>query len=295
MSAAAKISFIVPAAGKGLRMAANVPKQYLRLAGQPVLQHTLERLLACKPDKLVLVVAKDDIAWQKIPCTERCIIAEGGASRAESVLNGLQHLDDAVDNWVLVHDSVRPCVRAADIQRLISSVVASSSQGFSAGGLLGTAITDTLKHIQLHESELHESELHESDFGDSDQVAKTSGAAASNAAAPSTVVAKTLPREAYWLAQTPQMFSTRLLRQALNETKRRAITITDEASAIEQLGHQPLMVAGNPDNLKITTQPDMLLAGFYLQQQQLELAFEGQFTPANGIQTMISKSLGDSD
>jgi 2-C-methyl-D-erythritol 4-phosphate cytidylyltransferase len=135
------VSFIVPAAGSGARMGAAVSKQYLPLFGQPLLAHTLQRLLALRPRQVVLVVAPDDSHWHVIKGVERCTVVVGGATRAASVLAGLGSVVDP--GWVMVHDAARPCVRAVDIMRLYNAV-----SNTATGGLLGVQVTDTVKSVR---------------------------------------------------------------------------------------------------------------------------------------------------
>jgi 2-C-methyl-D-erythritol 4-phosphate cytidylyltransferase len=136
---------VIPAAGRGRRFGGDVPKQYLRLADKPLLLHTLERL-AVHPRiaGLVLVVAADDASWVQglVEVLGKPLLrATGGAERADSVLAGLQALPASVapGDAVLVHDAARPCVRAADISRLIDLAVP------AGGGLLAAPLRDTLK------------------------------------------------------------------------------------------------------------------------------------------------------
>ena len=113
---------VVPAAGGGARMGAAVPKQYLDLAGRPLAEHTLRALLGVTGiSEIVVALAQDDAHWQTLAPALRARVRtiEGGARRAQSVLNALESLAGAAeDDWVLVHDMARPCVRAADIERL---------------------------------------------------------------------------------------------------------------------------------------------------------------------------------
>ena len=174
----------------------------------------------------MLVVAKEDTAWQQIAVTEKCHVVPGGATRAESVLNGLKAIEASADDWVMVHDGVRPCIRSKEVRHLYDELKLSE-----IGGLLGIPVVDTLK---------------KTDAGYS--------------------VTSTIPRGNYWLAQTPQMFRYGLLCDALFRAIKQGSEITDEASAVEHLGYNPIMVKGRKDNIKITTREDLILAGMYLQQ-----------------------------
>lgn len=136
---------VVPAAGRGRRFGGDVPKQYLRLGDKPLLLHTLERLAAHpRIAGLMLVVAAGDASWAQglVEVLGKPLLrATGGAERADSVLAGLRALPSSVaaDDAVLVHDAARPCVRAADITRLIDEAVP------AGGGLLAAPLRDTLK------------------------------------------------------------------------------------------------------------------------------------------------------
>lgn len=224
-----KIWGIVPAAGVGERMAADVPKQYLLLDGKPVLQHVIEKLIHhSQIEKIVVALHPDDQHWQTLPIANnpKLIIVQGGAVRAESVHNALQALKIIAhaDDWVLVHDAVRPCIQTESIDSLIDNIME-----HPVGGLLGVSICDTLKHVD-----------------DNNQVKKT------------------LPREQVWQAQTPQMFRFSLLEEALEKAQVAGYAVTDEASAVEQLGHAPLMVTGDSRNIKVTFPGDIHIAEQFL-------------------------------
>ncbi len=225
---------IVPAAGSGSRMAAALPKQYLRLGDRTVLEHTLDTLLAIETiSGVLLVVAPDDNAWQSIlpRYTGKPLdVVNGGAERCNSVLNGLDALAGkaAASDWVLVHDAARPCVRRDDIRTLMDSMDAGSD-----GGLLGVQVADTMKRV----------------------------------AADGRVIA-TVDRGGLWHALTPQMFRLEALRAALRKAIAANSLVTDEASAMELAGYRPLMVQGHRDNIKITLPADLALAAFYLQAGQ---------------------------
>lgn len=224
---------IIPAAGVGRRMGGDVPKQYLQLAGRPVIEHTIERiLLHPRIDGVYVALGEQDGWW---PDTEFArhpdlVRVAGGAERCHSVLNALDALAQRArpDDWVLVHDAARPCVRRADITRLVDAVL-----DHPVGGLLGMPVRDTMKRTD----------------------------------AAGTIVA-TVEREHLWHAFTPQMFRVGMLREALAGALAAGVLVTDEASAMEWAGHRPLMVAGAADNLKITRPDDLALAEFHLRAQQ---------------------------
>jgi 2-C-methyl-D-erythritol 4-phosphate cytidylyltransferase len=136
---------VVPAAGRGVRAGGDLPKQYQLLAGRPLIEHTLERLAAHpRIVGLLVTLAATDRHWPGIavPGGKPVITAVGGAERSDSVLAGIDALPASVaaDDFVLVHDAARPCVRLADIGRLVGQVDGTD------GGLLGAPLRDTLKH-----------------------------------------------------------------------------------------------------------------------------------------------------
>lgn len=219
---------VVPAAGRGSRFGADVPKQYVSVAGKPLLRWTLERLAAHpRIAGLIVVLSADDSLWPDLRglAGKPVFTAVGGGERADSVLAGLHALgkDIAADAFVLVHDAARPCVRDADITRLIE-------RGVAAGGaLLGAPLRDTLKRAD------------EAGF-----------------------VAATEPREARWRALTPQLFRRDELVAALDKARADGVTVTDEAMAMERCGHRPLLVEGSDDNIKVTTPADLAWVRFLL-------------------------------
>lgn len=222
---------VVPAAGRGTRVGGDIPKQYLPIAGKPLLLHTLERL-ATHPRivGLMVVLAEGDIHWPGLSGVEGkpVLTAVGGGERADSVSAGLRALRKHVaeDDLVLVHDAARPCVLIEDISRLIE--VAS----FIDGGLLATPVRDTLKRADADAR-----------------------------------VVETKPRGAYWRALTPQMFRYGELLAALGAASAAGIVVTDEAMAMERTGHHPRLIEGAPSNIKVTAPEDFALAEFILSRQ----------------------------
>lgn len=221
---------VIPAAGAGMRVGADRPKQYLAIGSKPVIEHTLATLLAIPYlAKIVVVLDQNDSYW---PSTQyanhpHIITAEGGKERVDSVHRGVKRLLSlgcAAHDWILVHDAARPCLRAADIQKLVNAL-----QGHPVGGLLGYRTRDTMKMVNAQQQ-----------------------------------VAQTIARQQVWHALTPQMFRAQLLLEALVAAVNNTVPITDEASAIELSGYQPMMVEGRSDNIKITTAEDLQLAEFYL-------------------------------
>jgi 2-C-methyl-D-erythritol 4-phosphate cytidylyltransferase len=227
---------IVPAAGVGRRMGGAVPKQYLELNSRRVIDHTIERMLMYPTvDGLYLALGEEDGWWGDTEFSGHpgLVRVVGGSERCHSVFNALEALAARAerDDWVLVHDAARPCVRRSDIDRLIGLV-----GGDEVGGLLGLPVRDTMKRT---------------DAGDR--------------------VLDTVERNHLWHAFTPQMFRFGVLQDALGGALAAGVLVTDEASAIEWAGHRPVMVEGHADNLKITRPEDLRLAAYYLEQQSLEV------------------------
>jgi len=214
-------------------MRSEIPKQYLPLNGHSVLEHSLQRVsLHPAITEIIVVVAEDDPFWkkQRFEVVARPIrTVTGGKERSDSVLNGLRSLvHRASDNdWVLVHDAARPCVRVSDIQQLINRCHTDP-----VGGLLAMPVRDTMK------------------------LADTGGR-----------VQKTVERNQLWHALTPQLFRFGVLRDALEQAQQRHLAVTDEAMAIELAGLQPRLIEGHGDNIKITRPEDLTLAAFYLHEQ----------------------------
>lgn len=222
---------VVPAAGKGLRVGGDLPKQYLPLAGRTVMQCTLDRLSLLSTEAIIVPVAADDTRAAALAYREPSLLrfVAGGAERADSVLAGLEAIaaQAADDDWVLVHDVARPCVRLADIESLLAALVQ-----HPVGGLLANRVRDTMKR------------------GRGDEVAET------------------VPRDDLWHALTPQVFRFGLLRRALLTARAQGRTVTDEAQAVELLGEHPLLVEGARDNLKITWPEDLRMAEAFLSLQE---------------------------
>ncbi len=218
---------LVPAAGVGSRSGADRPKQYVPLAGQAMMAHTLAALAAVPRIEATLVVLSpdDDQFEQAVPgfTGPRAWVARcGGDTRAQTVANGLQVLREqgvAPHDWVLVHDAARCLLQPAWVDQLIDAC-----QDDEVGGLLALPVADTLKE-----------------------------------ATPTTPprVASTVDRRGKWAAQTPQMFRLGLLAPALAAG---TDGVTDEASAVEALGHQPLLVEASMENFKVTWPADFALA-----------------------------------
>ncbi|GHE21519.1 2-C-methyl-D-erythritol 4-phosphate cytidylyltransferase [Halomonas urumqiensis] len=226
---------VVPAAGQGRRMGAERPKQYLPLAGDPVLSLTLARLHQAFPDaRLCLCLDDDDRyfqpAWVPFGDWRR---TSGGLERVDTVIKALDAIacEAHVEDLVLVHDVARPCVTVADLHALRAALGEEP-----VGGLLAAPVADTMKR----------------DDGQG-------------------YVHATEPRAGLWHAMTPQGFRYGVLCRALVDARKRGIEVTDEASAVEALGLAPRLVPGRRDNLKITHPEDLALAESILAAQARHL------------------------
>lgn len=226
---------VIPAAGTGSRFGADQPKQYLPLHGEPLIRHTLRALLSdARIGRVVVVLAPDDAYWDDAFLPEGAVsrmslVRLGGATRADSVINGINALKEYVDvnseDWVLVHDAARPCLSPSHLAMLIDTL-----QDDPVGGLLAIPVADTLKRADAADR-----------------------------------VEMTVDRRQLWQAQTPQMFRLGLLQAALSTGD--LAGVTDEASAIEKLGHRPSLVPGSLSNLKVTYPEDLALAEMILAAQ----------------------------
>ena len=211
---------LIPCAGNGSRAGTAGPKQYERVAGQPMIWHTLSAFAAVQRiARTLVVVAPGDGFFERNPTTSALVVQCGGPTRAASVANGLRELRRAGavdDDWVLVHDAARCLVTPELIDRLIDTC-----SDDEVGGLLAYPLADTLK------------------VGQEGRVAGTLG------------------REDKWLAQTPQMFRLGMLRQALEGAGEKT---TDESSAIEAMGLKPRLVTAGAQNFKVTYPEDFAMA-----------------------------------
>lgn len=203
-------------------MGVDIPKQYLRLGSRTLLEHSVRALMSDpRVERVLIVVAPADrhAAAVSFPSGVR-LAPVGGASRAESVRNGLRALEDEVetDDRVLVHDAARPCLAARDLSALIDAVGMQD-----AGGLLAEPLSDTLKRVD------------------------------------GPAVIETVERTGLWRAQTPQLFPFGILQRALEQC-RDLHAVTDESSVVERSGLRPRVVGATGSNLKITTPADWPLA-----------------------------------
>jgi 2-C-methyl-D-erythritol 4-phosphate cytidylyltransferase len=218
---------LIPAAGSGTRLSGLAPKQYLPLAGRPMLWHAVRAVCVPPVESVFVVLAPSDSAfathdWSAFAGKLEPLYC-GGETRRDSVYNGLVAAMAAVEanDWMLVHDAARPCLPRKDFDTLLRE-----TQNDEVGGILALPIADTVKKAAKDESGAQR-------------------------------VAATEDRSVLWLAQTPQIFRAGLLAQALQRARGAP---TDEAAAVEQLGLRPRLIAGSRENLKVTWPEDIALA-----------------------------------
>jgi len=220
-----QIIAIVPAAGIGSRMGAEVPKQYLALNEQSILGHTLDCLLS-HPEITSVIIALNpqDKYFSALPQAThpKLLTVIGGNERADSVLAALRYA--AEDSWVLVHDAARPCLSHLDIDKLIAATTV-----FPQGAILGSPVRDTMKRSK-----------------DNDEICST------------------VNRDKLWHALTPQYFPVKALKDNLEAALAAGALITDEASAMEWAGIMPGIISGRADNIKVTHPDDLQLASLFL-------------------------------
>jgi 2-C-methyl-D-erythritol 4-phosphate cytidylyltransferase len=214
-----------------------VPKQYLPVLGQPMIRLSVSTFLAHPLIDAVYVVASPDDTRvvEALPAHPKLrILACGGRSRQDSVLNGLSAMEEEPDNtWVLVHDAARPGLTSGMLDRLMAVCM-----DHPVGGLLAMPVSDTLKRAR------------EEDIRDGSQT---------------PLITATVPRKGLWAAQTPQMFRRGDLTRALQHASRQLVEVTDEASAMEASGLQPCMVMGSLRNWKVTFATDLKMVETLMQ------------------------------
>jgi len=218
---------LIPAAGAGSRVRAETPKQFLPLAGKPMLWHAVNALCAAPVENVFVVLAPGDKHFTQCDWSAFAGRLEplycGGETRRDTVYNGMVAAMAAVDadDWVLVHDAARPCLPRQDLANLIRE-----TGDDRIGGILALPVAETVKRAGKDESGAQR-------------------------------VAATEDRSQLWLAQTPQMFRCGLLMEALKLARP---TVTDEAAAVEQMGLRPRLVTGSRENIKVTFAEDLRIA-----------------------------------
>lgn len=226
MSTTQTIAAVVPAAGIGRRMqTVGVPKQYLQLHGLTVLEHSLRALTTDhRIGEVIVAIASDDRWFDDLAlrAVNNVVITpvQGGASRAASVLAGVQAAQRKGYGWVAVHDAARPCLTAAEL-----TAVLDAGLSHQAGALLALPCSDTMKRADAEQRAI-----------------------------------ANVDRAQLWHALTPQVFATELLLQALLQQGVDDPNLTDEAAAMQALGFTPQLVMGQRSNLKITQPGDEFIA-----------------------------------
>jgi 2-C-methyl-D-erythritol 4-phosphate cytidylyltransferase len=233
-----RIAAILPAAGLGTRMGADTPKQFLELAGTPIVIHTVRRIASCPLITDIILATRADVvasleaSLRAERFSQKVQVIRGGDSRQESVVLALEHVP-ADAEIVLVHDAVRPFVTVEQIARVIEEARRCSA------AILGIPAMDTVKEVK-------------------------------RASLPEDValIIGTIPRERVVLAQTPQAFAAKLLHEAFARALADGVNASDEAGLVERLGHDVHVVLGSERNIKITKPADMDLAKFYLERER---------------------------
>ena len=225
---------VVPAAGRGTRFGSPLPKQYLQVAGQPLIAHTLTALFAHPlVEGAMVAISANDADWPGWTsfAGKPVLTCVGGATRAQSVLAALETLPATVraDDFVLVHDAARPNLRSEDLQQLVER-----GRADPVGAILAAPVRDTLKRA-----------------GDDGGIDGTE------------------PRQHLWRALTPQLFRRFQLTRALQEAAKSGVEATDESMAMELQGLRPLLIEGSEDNFKVTTPADLARFEFILSRRGL--------------------------
>ena len=229
MSGAPETTAVIAAAGSGERLGAGGPKAFVPLAGRPILEWSLDAFRSAESIAgIVVAVPPGSAAELTASASAGVTVLDGGASRSESVWAGLAAVKT---EFVAVHDAARPLVTAELIDEIVSRL---AERPDVAGVLAATPITDTVKRATDRFSQ--------------------EGA----------TVAETVDREHLWAAQTPQVFRTRTLREALSGDPRSLASATDDAMLVEQAGGRILIHPAGPENLKVTTPLDLRVAEMLL-------------------------------
>lgn len=231
---------VIPAAGVGSRMESDIPKQYIKLQGKTILEHTVSRFTSFpQVAGILVVIGESDVYWPELEesifeeCQRQDIlfsVTHGGKDRSDTVFNGLTFLLNNIkimpNQWVMVHDAARPCVRRSDLLNLLAKRIDIDD---GSGALLAVPVRDTLKLSNKDKK-----------------------------------VIDTPSREDLWQAQTPQLFRLASLLDALDKARRAHLVITDEASVVEYSNKTVHLVQGSSDNIKLTTPSDLAMIDFLL-------------------------------
>lgn len=230
----AEIIVIIPAAGIGKRMQVNFPKQYIKIMGKTIIEHTISIFLKNpRISKILVSLNKNDNIFYQLKIQNNSTVQTviGGFCRAYSVLFALNYLINNLNlnpnSWVLIHDAVRPCLPQSDLNNIIQFI---DSRKFLCGGLLAIPIQDTIKCAFFKNK---------------------------------VSVNYTIDRNMLWRALTPQFFPLGLIRNCLIHTLSKKLLITDDSSALEYCGYYPELLKGDIKNLKITYPEDLFFVEFY--------------------------------
>lgn len=221
-----QIGVIIPAAGLGRRMGSDTPKQYLELAGKPLIFNTLQKFRHFEQLKIVVEPARVEafraeiLQYFDFPTTWE--VVAGGEARQDSVRNGFLALSPKTE-LVLVHDGVRPLIS----RQVIDAVVAEAER--SQAAIVAVSVKDTIKEVTRNGK-----------------------------------IVQTVDRSKLWRAQTPQVFSYALFARAQEAAQKDGFLGTDEASLVERLGVEVSIVPGDETNIKVTTPEDLVLAEQFL-------------------------------
>lgn len=226
---------IVPAAGSGARFEGAIPKQYYRVQNKTIIEYTLASLLASGAlQQIVVAISKEDHRFAALPVFEepRITTVMGGDSRMGSVINALAWIETIAepDDWVLIHDAVRPALSRRDLENLLSQ-----REESVAGVVLGSPVRDTLKFVEADQCISH-----------------------------------TVSRRALWQVATPQLFRLSVLLKAVERVMELGLIATDEAQMVEQLGERVKMVALYDPNPKLTYPEDLAYFEYLLSEGLLQ-------------------------
>ncbi len=224
-----QVHALIPAAGRGTRYGGAVLKQYLPVSGKAVLAHAIRAFQFHPLISGITVILAEDDQWFESAVGQLSAAVDtviGGATRAQSVRNGLQFVADNYPetDWVLIHDAARPCLSPGSLDRLLEQGLQSAD-----GAILAMPVGDTLKRA-----------------GEAGEITAT------------------VDRSGLWAAQTPQLFPLAALSDAIDAAQREGCELTDEASAMEFVGAKPKLVMGSAANIKVTHPSDLAIAEAWL-------------------------------
>lgn len=219
---------IIPCSGIGKRMGNNIPKQFLELAGKPIICHTIERFEKCeKIHEIVIIISKEYEEYFKKEILEKnnfkkvLNVVLGGEERFNSVYNGLRSIKNT-ESIVLIHDGVRPFIKIEQIEKIIEETK------LHKACVLGVKVKDTIKICN------------------------------------NNIIEQTPKRDNVWLAQTPQAFEYNLIKKAYEKAIKENFFGTDDASLVENMGEKVKMILGDYENIKITTPEDLKIGKLFL-------------------------------